>query len=125
MKTFLTRPRTLLIAGLILMVVGAIDPLEGSVLILLGSALAALGAFLGHFHRRRLQAWAFLLIAIGVGLMFAFSAVGGFGGNTGRSMWWMLTLLPYPIGWVMGLAAVTMMLRKHPEDGRSPDSAPA
>ena len=112
MKNILTRPRTYLIAGLVLMVAGALDPLEGSVVIVLGSAVAAAAAFLGHDRRRLLQLWAFLLIAVGVGLMFAISSVGGFGGHTGRSMWWALILLPYPIGWVMGLVVVTKMLRK-------------
>jgi len=115
LKTFPTRARLLLIAGLVLMVVGAIDPLEGSILILIGSALAALGGFLAHGHRRVLQAWAFALVAAGVGLMFIISAMGGFGGTTGRPLWWALILLPYPIGWVMGLAGVTMMLRKRPD----------
>ena len=118
MKTFLTRPRTLLIAGLVLMLVGALDPLEGSVIILAGSAVAALGAFLGHGHRRVLQAWAFGLIATGVGLLFGMSALGGVGGNSGYSIWWLLLVLPYPIGWLMGLFAVTGMLRK-PADARA------
>jgi hypothetical protein len=62
-----------------------------------------------------MQAWAFVLVAIGVGLMFGMSAMGGIGGHTGRSMWWALALLPYPIGWVLGLTAVTMMLRRRPD----------
>jgi hypothetical protein len=123
MKTFLTRPRTLLITGLVLMLAGALDPLEGSVVILAGSAAAALGAFLGHGHRRVLQAWAFALIAIGVGLLFGMSALGGVGGNSGRSIWWLLLVLPYPIGWVLGLFAVTAMLRRG--DDRSPGTSPA
>jgi hypothetical protein len=117
MNNFLKRPRTLLIAGLVLMIVGAIDPLEGSVLIVLGSAAAAAGAFLGHGRRRVMQAWAFLLVAIGVGTMFGMSAMGGLGGNTGRSMWWALVLLPYPVGWVLGLVAVTSMLRRPSPSG--------
>lgn len=114
MKTLLS-PRTLLITGLVLMVVGAIDPLEGSVVIVLGSAIATLGGVLARGHRRVMLAWAFLLIVIGVGLMFGISALGGFGGTSGRSLWWALILLPYPIGWVLGLVAIAMMLRRRPE----------
>jgi hypothetical protein len=110
----LHRPRLFLVAGLVLMLVGAIDPLEGSVVILLGSAVATLGAYLAHGHRLRMQAWAFALVAAGVGLLFGMSAMGGIGGNTGRSMWWLLAVLPYPVGWVLGLVAVTQMLRRRP-----------
>jgi hypothetical protein len=94
------------------MLAGALDPLEGSVVILAGSAVAALGALLGRGHRRALQAWAFVLIAVGVGSMFGMSALGGVGGTSGHSIWWLLILLPYPIGWLLGLVAVTGMLRK-------------
>lgn len=48
--------------------------------------------------------WAFILITVGVAVLFGFSAVGGIGGQTGRSMWWGLLMLPYPVGWLMALA---------------------
>jgi hypothetical protein len=35
--------------------------------------------------------------------MFSLSSVGGIGGNSGRSMWWGLLMLPYPVGWLMAL----------------------
>lgn len=111
MPTFLTRPRTLLIAGLVLMIAGAIDPLEGSVVIVLGSALATLGGFLGHSPRRVTLATAFVCVAVGVGLLFGMSALGGVGGRSGHSIWWLLIVLPYPIGWVMGLVGITRTLR--------------
>ncbi|MCC7043658.1 MAG: hypothetical protein IT183_07345 [Acidobacteria bacterium] len=104
-------PRRLLVAGLVAMVLGALDPLEGSPVILLGSVLAAAGARLGQRPYRRLLAWACLLVAIGVGAMWGLSAVGGFGGNTGRTLWWWLALVPYPVGWVMGLVGVVKTLR--------------
>jgi hypothetical protein len=102
--------RILVIVGLVLMVAGAIDPLEGSLVILPGCGLVALGAFFGRSRHRRLLLWAFILTAVGVGVMFGVSSVGGFGGNTGRSMWWALTILPYPVGWVMGLVGAIRRL---------------
>jgi hypothetical protein len=104
-------PRRLIVAGLVAMVAGAVDPLEGSVVILAGSVLVALGAYLSGNPRARLTWAALALIAVGVAAMFAISAVGGFGGRTGRSTWWGLLLLPYPIGWVIGLVAAVRCLR--------------
>ena len=106
-----SRARHLLIAGLVLMVAGAVDPLEGSVVVLAGSALAAGGAHFGGLPRRETLVTAFGLIAVGVASLFGFSAVGGIGGNSGRSIWWGLTMLPYPIGWVVGLTASVSSLR--------------
>jgi hypothetical protein len=97
--------RVLIMAGSIAMLVGALDPMEGSLVILPGSGLVAFGSFLGQ-HERRLIAyrvWAFILIAIGVGALWGLSSIGGFGGNSGRSMWWGVLILPYLIGWSMGI----------------------
>jgi hypothetical protein len=98
--------RILFPIGVVGMIVGALDPLEGSVLILAGSGLVALATWLGDQARSLAvyPTWLFGMIAVGVITMFAFSAVGGFGGKTGRSMWWMLVLLPYPIGWLLEIA---------------------
>ena len=108
--------RIVSVVGLVAIVVGAIDPLEGSLLILPGTFLLALGAWLGHSRHRRLLYWAFALVALGVGLLWGISAVGGFGGSTGRSMWWALLLLPYPVGWVMALVGAI----RHWREARSP-----
>jgi hypothetical protein len=102
--------RWLVMIGLALMVAGALDPLEGSVVILGGSVLAAIGAFLAG-TRYRLPVAAVLLIAIGVAALFGMSALGGVGGNTGRSIWWLLLCLPYAIGWILGLAGAARTLR--------------
>ena len=103
-KTFWSR--LLKIVGGIAMVVGTLDPMEGSLLILPGSGLVALGLFLGSGNRSAVLywVWAFGLIAIGVGALFGLSSVGGFGGTSGRSMWWGLLIMPYPIGWLMAFA---------------------
>jgi hypothetical protein len=97
--------RVLVIAGNIGMVVGAIDPLEGALLILPGSGLVALGTYLSQGEHRftAYRVWVFVLIAIGVGAMWGLSSVGGIGGDSGRSMWWGVLILPYPIGWSMGI----------------------
>ena len=97
--------RILIIVGSIAMLVGAIDPMEGSVVILPGSGLVALGTVLGQSERRWIayRVWVFILIAIGVGAVWGLTWVGGFGGNSGRSMWWGVLVLPYLIGWSMGI----------------------
>jgi hypothetical protein len=103
------------------MVIGALDPLEGSLLVLPATGLVALGAGLGHSRERVRLYWALLLVAVGVGLMWGMSAIGGLGGDTGRSMWWALLLLPYPIGWILGLI---FGVRARLERG-APPAAPA
>ena len=55
---------------------------------------------------------AFVLIAVGVGAMFGMSAMGGIGGNSGRSIWWILLCLPYPVGWILGLIGAASKLRE-------------
>jgi len=90
------------------MLLGAIDPLEGSPIILAGSGLAALAALLGKARRRRLLYWALALVAAGVGAMWVLSALGGIGGDTGRSMWWGLFVLPYAVGWIGGLVGAIL-----------------
>jgi purine-cytosine permease-like protein len=98
--------RILKVVGGIAMLLGTLDPLEGSLLILPGSGLVALGMFLGGKERRTVLywVWAVILIALGVGAMFALSAVGGIGGTSGHSMWWGILILPYPAGWLMAVA---------------------
>jgi hypothetical protein len=103
--------RWTIIVGLVLMVIGIVDPLEGSVVILAGSLLTAIGAFLSHTGYR-LPIAAFALIAVGVGAMFGMSAMGGIGGNSGRSIWWILLCLPYPVGWILGLIGAASKLRE-------------
>ena len=43
------------------------------------------------------------MIAIGVGALWGLSMVGGIGGKSGLSMWWGVLILPYLIGWCMGI----------------------
>lgn len=104
--------RVLVVVGGIAMLLGAVDPLEGSVVVLVGSALVLLGTFLGQEQRRVLLYWAaaFLLIALGVAAMFALSAAGGIGGTSEHSVWWGVLVLPYPVGWIMGVADLLIRL---------------
>ena len=104
--------RILLTIGGIAMLVGTLDPLEGSLLILPGSGLVALGMFVGKKDRQTLfyWVWAFVLITVGVGAMFVLSAFGGIGGKSGHSMWWGISILPYPVGWLMAFAGAILAL---------------
>ena len=97
--------RFLIISGYIVMLVGAIDPMEGSLLILPGSGLVALGTYFNDEEHSIFiyRLWMFILILIGVGALFGFSLLGGIGGDSAFSGWWALLLLPYPIGWSMGI----------------------
>jgi len=108
MKTYTSRSlwsRILIVLGSLGMLVGAIDPMEGSLIILLGSLLVALGTMLGQCERQLIayRVWVFILVAIGVGAMWGLSMVGGFGGKSGLSMWWGVLILPYLIGWSVGI----------------------
>lgn len=97
--------KILLVAGFVGMFVGAIDPLEGALVILPASGLVALATILGKSRHRVLAVTGFVLIAGGVTAMWALSAFGGIGGDTGRSMGWAIVMSPYPIGWLTGIAA--------------------
>jgi hypothetical protein len=112
MNTRMLWSRILKVVGGTAMLLGTLDPLEGSLLILPGSGLVALGVYLGGKDRRtvRYWAWAFILIAVGVGALFGLSAVGGIGGKSGHSMWWGILVLPYPVGWLMALAGAVIAL---------------
>jgi hypothetical protein len=99
------------VIGLLAMLAGAVDPLEGSLLILVGGALVALGGLLGHAPRRRLLYLACALMTAGVGAMFVLSSLGGTGGSSGRSNWWLLPVLPYPAGWILGVVGAILTLR--------------
>jgi hypothetical protein len=94
------------------MVIGAIDPLEGSLIILPGTGMVALGALLGKSRYRKFLYWSFALVAVGVGALFGVSALGGFGGRSGLSLWWTIVILPYPIGWIMAIVGAIKRLRE-------------
>ncbi|HEX5399623.1 MAG TPA: hypothetical protein VFY06_11310 [Verrucomicrobiae bacterium] len=100
--------RVLFIVGVIAMIAGALDPLEGSVVILFGSGFIAIGTWLGNRSKGLViyRACLFGLVALGIVAMFILSVLGGIGGKSGHSMWWGLALLPYPLGWLLGIASL-------------------
>jgi hypothetical protein len=104
--------RILVIVGLVAMVIGALDPLEGSLVILPGTGLVAFGALVANSRHRILLYWSFVLVTVGVAGLWALSALGGIGGNSGRSIWWGLVVLPYPVGWIVGLVGAIRTLRE-------------
>jgi len=104
--------RILIIVGLIAMVIGAFDPLEGSPFILMGTVLVVAGALLSDGRDRGLLYWSLVLVVVGVGALWGLSALGGVGGTSGRSSWWALVLLPYPVGWILGLVGGIRRLRQ-------------
>ena len=93
--------RWLSMVGGLAVLVGALDPLEGSALILPGSGLLALGSYIGREEQRTqtYKLWGFILVAIGVAVIFGITALGGIAGTSGHSVWWALLILPYVIGW--------------------------
>lgn len=99
----------LILVGGIAMLVGAADPMEGSLIILPGSGLVTLGTYLGKSGRGLLIEWIliFILITLGVG---AFWGIGMIGGGSERSMRWHRVVLPYPIGWVLGITSLGFRL---------------
>ena len=91
--------------GELSLVLGAIDPLEGSLLILAGSCLLAAADFAdqGGKDHFKFRLFATLMIACGVAAIWGLSSLGGFGGESGLSSWWGVTVLPYPVGWSISL----------------------
>ena len=104
------RARISCIVGGAAMLVGCLDPLEGSLIILFGTGLVALGAFWSASRFRTAAYWGAGLTAAGVASLFWLSSIGGFGGDTGRSMTWAFILLPYPVGVVMALVIDARLL---------------
>lgn len=80
-------------------------------LVALGVLLLLFGMWLGERALPRLAVASAAFATAGVTWMFVLSAMGGFGGDTGRPAWWALTLLPYPVGWALGLVCLGRVLR--------------
>jgi hypothetical protein len=105
------RARSLIIIGLALMVLAALDPLEGSIVVA-GGGLMTLGAHMRESRHRGYLNWCLAMRVTGVAALWMLSAVGGFGGTSGRSSAWGLRILPYPIGWLAGLVGGVRAVRE-------------
>lgn len=117
MKKGMNRERWLrigFIAGIVFFLLGSIDPLEGSGLIALGGILLAVVAHLYGDPHRKYYRFAAILLTLGVALLWIFSALGGFGGESGLAWGWAWLMLPYPAGWLMvlGLLYLRIFWRK-------------
>ena len=99
--------RALYIIGIVALLAGTLDPLEGSVVILAGSTLIAVSTFLTRDSQWKIFMVAAVLVLAGVSALFYLSSLGGFGGNSGRSWWLGMFILPYPLGW---LATVIVLI---------------
>ena len=98
--------------GTAALVLGAVDPLEGSLVVVAGAGAAMVAAHLGHLRARRRLDWGAGLATVGVAALWGMSAVGGIGPSTGRSYWWLLLMLPYPVGWLLSLSGAVRSLRE-------------
>jgi len=104
--------KVLFIIGIVAIIIGVIDPLEGSAAILAGSLLIALSSY---FLKDRYWKWffvGFIMIAIGVFFLFYFSSLGGFGGNSKLSWWFISLIIPYPIGWLLTIIILILRSKK-------------
>jgi hypothetical protein len=114
--------RVLFIVGIIALLAGTLDPLEGSVVILAGSIMIAASTFLTKDRQWKIFMISALLILIGVTFLFYVSSLGGIGGNSGRSWWFGILLLPYPIGWLtIVIALIIRFFRKRTQNNRHID----
>jgi hypothetical protein len=104
--------RPILWLGTAAVVLGALDPLEGSLVIAAGAVALIVAAHLGRLRARQWLHWGGALTALGVAALWAMSAVGGLGPSTGRSYWWALVLVPYPVGWLLSLSGAIRSLHE-------------
>jgi multisubunit Na+/H+ antiporter MnhB subunit len=95
--------KIIFIIGIVALIIGAVDPLEGSVVIACGSALLALSTYMKRDQQWKSFLISLMMILVGVFFMFYFSSLGGFGGNSTLSWWWVSFILPYPIGWLLAV----------------------
>ncbi len=112
MNKHLLMANILVLLGFIAMVLGGIDPVGGVFLIFPGSILLAFGAWLARPPERWLAYAAFILMTVSFAIVVVVSQLGGLGGSAPllHSKWWGLLLLPYPVGWTMGVAGGAFML---------------
>jgi hypothetical protein len=87
--------------GLFSLFLGSLDPLEGSILILIGFIFISIFMKVTHNKFAKYFIFASSISGIGIFFMFYFSFLGGFFGNSTLNKWYLLLLLPYPLGWLL------------------------
>ena len=87
--------------GLFSLFLGSLDPLEGSILILMGFIFISIFMKVTHNKFAKYFIFASSISGIGIFFMFYFSFLGGFFGNSTLNKWYLLLLLPYPLGWLL------------------------
>ncbi|GEM_PF-428511 len=102
--------RSLIFGGGILFMLGVIDPLEGFPLVVLGMAAVYLGErrLEGRFAKPLLIET--IAALIGVIAMLGITFMGGTGGSSGLSMWWLVTVLPYPAAILAAIVTILLVL---------------
>ena len=103
--------RWLPVAALVITLLAAIDPLEGFPVVLIGGVLIVMAAVQEGRVRVKLAAWGLVLAILGCAAMVGLSMLGGVGGDSGRSLWWLMAVLPYPIGVLLFVTADLLILR--------------
>lgn len=91
--------RFLYITGVILLIAGALDPMEGSIVIALGSIMTFIATQFSEDRHKNIFFIASILITFGVISLWFISSLGGFDPKT--EWWWLLLIIPYPIGWFL------------------------
>jgi hypothetical protein len=103
--------RWLPVAALAVTLVAVLDPLEGFPIVLIGGVLAVMAALQDQSPWLRIAVIGLVVACLGCAAMVALSSAGGVGGPTGHSRWWLLAIVPYPVGVVLFVAADVMVLR--------------
>lgn len=101
------------ILGVTALIIGAISPLQGSILILFGSFLIMLSTYLTRDKHRKIFLSSFILILIGILAMFYISSFGGFEGIPSLLSWWVILMLPFPVGWLITVIVLIIRAVKH------------
>ncbi len=98
--------RYVYMTGIVAMVLGAADPMEGSLLIAAGAVMLA---FSSHFRKERYSKIflaSALMILFGVFSLWFVSSLGGF--DPKREWWWLVFIVPYPIGWIVSIVTLVV-----------------
>ncbi len=114
MKQGIKWPQWMFIIGVIAFLIGTLDPMEGSVVIAAGSILMAIGSLLKYDRQSIVFTATAIMIFTGVFCLWYVSSLGGF--DPKKEWWWIVLILPYPIGWLINVGALIVRAfrsRKH------------